>query len=100
MNCNTDGFNERNFYIHKSTDLNKLRQQEPSKIDSSFAQMKSEENRDIVTTTNQDAVIVSEEARGTKENFVLRNNAMSMANKRPLPNNPLNQAMQRNMFKK
>ena len=99
MNFNTDGFNERSFYIHQSNDLNKLNQQEPSNIDNSFAQMKSEENRDIVTTTNQDEVMLPEEARGNRENFVLRTKAINTANVKTSPNNPLNKAMQRNMFK-
>lgn len=100
MNYNTDGFNERNFYIHKSNDLNKLNQNGPSNIDSSFAQMKVEERRNIVTTTNNDAVIVPEETRGTRENFIVRNKAINNANTKPLQNNPVSQAMQRNMFKR
>ena len=98
MNYNTDGFNERNIYIHNSNDMDRLKQNGPSNIDSSFAKMRSEERRGLVETTNNDAVITTEEVRGNKDNFIIRNNAMNNANVKPIPNNPISQAMNRNRF--
>ena len=99
MNFNTDGFNDRTNFIHNSNDKNRLRKMGPSNIDSSFAQMKVSENRPDVTTVNTDKQILTEEARGQRENFILRNNNMMKANTRVNPNNPVNNAMNRNMFK-
>ena len=98
MNYNTDGFDERSIYIHNSNDSNKLENMGPSNLDSSFSKMKSEERKDIVSTTNTDEVILVPEATGNKENFVKRNNAMMNANAQPTQNNPINRAMNRNMF--
>ena len=102
MNFNTDGFNERNFYVRKSNDLNKLSRNKTSNnnINTSLAKMESERNRNIVETVNTDQVIVPEETRGNIDNFVVRTKAMNSANTRPLPNNPVSQAMRRNMFKR
>lgn len=100
MNFNTDGFNERNNYIHNSNDMNRLNKMGPSNIDSSFAQMKVLENKPNVETANTDTQIIKQEVRGSKENFILRNNNMMNANAKPLSNNPVSNAMNRNMFKK
>lgn len=100
MNYNTDGFNERNIYIHNSIDMNKLNQNGPSNFDNSFAKMKVEENRSDVKTVDTDVNFTYEEARGNRENFVLRNNNMRNANARPNMNNPVAQALNRNMFKR
>jgi hypothetical protein len=100
MRFNTDGFNERNNYIHNSNDMNRLNRMGTSNIDNSFAKMKVEENKPDVQTANTDAVIFKEEVRGAKENFVLRNHNMLNANVKPSHNNPVKNAMDRNLFKK
>lgn len=96
MNFNTDGFNERMNYIQNS---NNIRNRQ-NKFDNSFAKMRSEERKNMVETTNNDRVVVNEEVMGNKENFVLRNNAMNNVNHKPLGNNPVSNAMNRNMFRK
>ena len=100
MNFNTDGFNERTNFINNANDMNRLNKMVPSNIDSSFAQMKISENKPDVTTVNTDKTIIKEEARGSRDNFVLRNNRMMTANNKPNSNNPVSNAMNRNMFKK
>jgi len=100
MNFNTDGFNERSIYIHNSNDRNRLSQTGPSNMDSSFAQMKINENKPDVETENTDTLIFKEEVRGARENFILRNHNMMNANSKPTSNNPVSNAMNRNMFKK
>ena len=100
MNFNTDGFNERTTYIRNSNDINNLQNNGPSNFDNSFAKMRSEERRDLVTTTDQDKVFVEEEVRGNKENFLLRNNNMRNFNSKPNMNNPVSNALNRNMFKR
>ena len=100
MNYNTDGFNERTNYIHNSNDLNKLNTNGPSNFDNSFAKMRSEERRDLVQTVNHDKVEVVEETRGSRDNFILRNNNMRQANVKPTMNNPVSNALNRNMFKR
>ena len=100
MSFNTDGFNERTNYIHNSNDLNKLKSNGTSNFDNSFAKMRSEERRNIVETTNQDKVLVTEEVRGNKDKFILRNNNMRQANVRSTMDNPVSNALNRNMFKK
>ena len=100
MNFNTDGFNERTNYIHNSNDLNKLKSTGSSNLDNSFAKMRVDERRNLVETSNQDKVQVIEEARGNKENFILRNNNMRQVNQKPTMNNPVSNALNRNMFKK
>ena len=91
MNFNTDGFNERSNYIHNSNDKNRLNQMGTMKID---------ENKPGVQTTKTDTVMLKEEVRGAKENFVLRNHNMMNANSKSTLNNPVSNAMNRNMFKK
>jgi len=99
MNFNTDGFNERTNYIHNSNDMNRLKNN-PNKFDNSFAKMRTDERRNLVTTTNQDQVLVTEEARGNKDNFLIRNNNMNRVNAKPNMNNPVSNALNRNMFKR
>lgn len=100
MNFNTDGFNERMNYINNSNDMNRINRMGPSNSDSSFAQMKINENKPNVETIDTDKVIVCEEAKGNKENFVLRNYNMNNVNRRVNPNNPVNNAMRNNNFKR
>jgi len=94
-----DGFNERMNYIHNSNDMNRLKNN-PNKFDNSFAKMRTDERRNLVTTTNQDQVLVTEEARGNKDNFLIRNNNMNRVNAKPNMNNPVSNALNRNMFKR
>lgn len=94
-----DGFNERMNYIHNSNDMNRLKNN-PNKFDNSFAKMRTDERRNLVTTTNQDQVLVTEEARGNKDNFLIRNNNMNRVNAKPNMNNPVIDALNRNMFKR
>ena len=98
MNYNTDGFNERSIYLHNQNDRNKLNKMGPSNIDSSFAKMKINENRPDIKTINTDKKIIREDVRGNKENFVLRNNNMMNANTKVNPNNPVSNAMNKNLF--
>jgi len=100
MKFNIDGFNERTNYIHNSNDLNRIKSNGPSNIDNSFAKMRAEERKNLVETTNQDQILVTEEVRGNKENFLLRNNSMRQANIKPTTNNPVSNALNRNMFKR
>lgn len=95
-----DGFNERFNYIQNANGLNKLKKNGPSNVDSSFAKMKSEERKNIVETVNHDMTNYQNQTIGNRDNFVVRNNAISNANKKPMPNNPIMQAMNKNMFKK
>ena len=94
-----DGFNERMNYIHNSNDMNRLKNN-PNKFDNSFAKMRTDERRNLVTTTNQDQVLVTEEVRGNKDNFLIRNNNMNRVNAKPNMNNPVIDALNRNMFKR
>lgn len=100
MNYNTDGFNERQNFIHNSNDANRLKKSGPSNFDNSFAQMKVQENKPDIQTVDTDVNIECEEVRGSRENFLLRNNNMRNANSKPAMNNPVSMAMNRNMFKR
>ena len=100
MNYNTDGFNDRSIYIHNANDKNRLNNAGPSNLDSSFAKMKVSENKPDIKTVDTDKKIEVEEVKGSRENFVLRNHNMMNANSRVNPNNPVSNAMNRNMFKK
>lgn len=100
MNFNTDGFNERSNYIHNSNDMNKINKNGPSNFDSSFAKMRIEEHKNDVITTNNDKVVLAEEVRGKKENFIVRTSNMRNINNIPNSNNPVSQALNRNLFKK
>ena len=99
MNYNTDGFNNRSIYIHNSNDKNRLNGMSSS-YDNSLAKMRIDENKPNIETINHDKVIVYQETRGNKDNFILRNKIMSNANSRINSNNPVADAMSRNMFKK
>ena len=100
MNFNTDGFNERTNYIHNSNDMNRLKKMESKPMDNSFARMKIEENKPDIKTANFDQTIEKEDVRGSRENFIIRNNNIMKVNMRSNPNNPVSNAMNRNMFKK
>ena len=100
MKYNTDGFNERNIYIHNQNDKNMLNKTGVSNIDNSFAKMKINENKPDIKTVNSDKQFIKEEAKGNKENFVLRNYNMMNANARVNPNNPVSNAMNKNLFNK
>ena len=96
MAFNIDGFNERTTYIRNSNNI----RQKHNNFDNSFAKMRSEERRNLVQTTNTDNVQIPEEMRGNRENFIVRNNAINNVNRKPIPGNPVMNAMNRNMFKK
>lgn len=98
MNFNTDGFNERTNFINNANDKNRLNRMGPSNADSSVAKMKISENKPDIQTINTDKTILKEEARGTKENFLLRNNSMMNVNRKVNPNNPVRDAL--NKFNK
>lgn len=98
-NYNTDGFNERSVYIHNSNDMNKLKNNSTN-FDNSFAKMRSEERKNEVETTNDDSVDINKEVRGNKDSFIVRNKNMMNANCNVNPNNPVQNALNRNMFKK
>ena len=100
MRFNNDGFNQRSNYINNSNDQNNLVKNGPSNFDNSFAKMRSEERRGLVETTNQDQVFIKQEVRGNKDNFLIRNNNMRHANVKPNMNNPVSNALNRNMFKR
>ena len=100
MNFNTDGFNNRTNYIQNSNDKNRLNKTGPSNIDNSFAKMRVEENKPDIKTVDTSLTFTKEESRGSKDNFVLRNKNMMSANRKIDPNNPVSNAMNRNMFKK
>lgn len=100
MNFNTDGFNDRSIYIHNSNDRNRLAKNGPSNIDNSFAQMRVEERKNMVETTNDDVKFFKEEVKGNRENFILMNNNMRNINTRGNQNNPLRNVMDRNRFKR
>ncbi len=98
MNYNTDGFNERSIYIHNSNDRNNLKK---SYSDTSFAQMKIQENKSDITTVNHDKnIVLNDDVRGSMENFVLRTSKMRNLNTELRVNNPVREALNKNMFKK
>lgn len=99
MKYNTDGFNDRSVYIHNCNDKNKLSGMSSS-YDNSLAKMRIDENKPEIDTVNHDKTIVYEEVKGSKNNFVLRNNNMLNANLRRNPNNPVANAMNKNIFKR
>ena len=98
MNFNTDGFNERTNFINNANDKNRLNKMGPSNSDSSFAKMKINENKPDIQTVNTDKTILKEEARGNRENFLLRNNGMMNVNRKVNPNNQVRNAMYKNKF--
>ena len=100
MSYNTDGFNNRMVYINNANDVNSIQRNGPSNSDSSVAQMRIAENKPNVQTVNNDKSIEKIEARGAKDNFVLRNHNMMNANRTINANNPVNNAMNKNIFKR
>lgn len=77
-----DGFNERNFYIRKSNDINRLKSKGPSKFDNSLAKMNSE-RRGLVTTADSSAIIKPiEDTKGIRENFVVQNSHLNDLNRK------------------
>lgn len=100
MNYNTDGFSDRTLYVRQAVDRNKLNSNGPSNFDNSFAKMKSEERKHIVETVNTDKNIHIEEVHGNRENFVIRNNNLNNFNKKVNPDNPVQRALNNNMFKR
>ena len=98
MSFNTDGFNERSIYIHNSNDKNMLEKNGPSNVDNSFAKMRTEERKKLVETTNNDKSVYVEDAKGDKDSFIVRNSLMNNANNKPLANNPVSQAINKNRF--
>lgn len=97
MNYNTDGFNDRMIYIYNSNDKNNAK---VGNFDSSFAEMRVNENKPDIQTANSDKTFIKEEAKGDKENFVLRNFNINHANAKVNKNNPVSNAMMKNMFRK
>ena len=95
MNFNTDGFNERTIYIKNANDLNRVKQMGSIKIDNSVVKMKMDENKPNVNTTNNDKTISTEEAKGRRENFVLRNYNINNVNRQ---NKNLNNIINRKSF--
>lgn len=101
MNYNTDGFNDRSIYINNANDKNRLNKMGPSNIDNSFVKMKMDENKpDIKTVDTRNSIERIEEVRGNRENFILRNNNMRNANSNSNLNNPVRNALDKNMFKR
>ncbi len=98
-NYSTDGFNERTNYIKNSNDINRLKENECT-FDNSFAKMRTDERKNMVETTDNTNVDNVEETRGNKDNFIVRNNNMMNANSKVNYNNPVQNALNRNMFKK
>jgi len=100
FNFNTDGFNERSNYIHNANDMNRLKQSGPVNFDNSLVKMKVEENKSDIQTTKSEVIFTKEEVRGNQDNFIIRTNNMRNANRGPAANNPVSNAMNRNMLKK
>ena len=100
MNYNTDGFNNRSVYINNANDMSKIQKNGPSNIDNSVAKMRMAENRPDIQTVNSDKKIEKVEARGSRENFVLRNHNIMNVNKTFNSNNPVSNALNKNTFKK
>lgn len=96
MAYNIDGFNERMNYIKNSNNI----REKKNNFDNSFAKMRAEERRNIVKTSNFDSSSNYFQIRGNKENFILRNNALNNVNHKELSNDPVKDALNRNMFKK
>lgn len=99
MNFNTDGFNERTNYIHNQNDMNRLKNSNPGNFDNSFAKMRMEEHKPDIQTVNTDKIIKTEEVRGNKDDFIIRNNNMLNANIKPNIDNPVSNALNKNLFK-
>ena len=95
-----DGFNERNFYVRKSTDINRLKSKGPSKFDNSLAKMNSERRGLVQTTDSSEPLKPIEDVRGSRENFIIQNNHISNFGKKVPDNNYVSRALNNNKFKK
>ena len=93
MNYNTDGFNERMNYINNANGKNRLNKMTSNTSDSSVVKMRINENKPDIKTVNTDKIILKAEAKGNRENFVLRNNNMNNVNRNTNQNNPVSNAM-------
>ena len=80
MNFNTDGFNERTNYISNANDINRLKKMGTNNIDNSVVKMRIEENKPDIKTATFDKKIQTEETRGSKDKFMLRNYNILKAN--------------------
>lgn len=98
MNFNTDGFNERTNFINNANDRNRLNKMGPINSDSSVAKMRINENKPDIQTVNTDKTVFTEEAKGNRENFLIRNNSMMNVNRKVNPNNPVRAALNKNKF--
>ena len=68
MNYNTDGFETRRMVVMNGNN------KPDGNFDNSFAKMRTEERRNLVTTTDSNIDTKPlEETRGTRDNFVVRN---------------------------
>ena len=76
---NVDGFNERTIYIKNSVDKRKRLK----KVDSSVVEMRVVQNKPDIKTVERNNIVNPEEARGSKENFVIRNYKINSINKKP-----------------
>ena len=87
---NIDGFNERTTYIKNANGKRRLNTNamlgKNVIHDSSFAQMKVNENKPDVETVNKDYQEYIEDPRGNKDNFVLRNYNLNHINPQNKPN--------------
>ena len=92
---NSDGFNERTIYIKNSVD----KRTNLKKVDSSFVKMRVEENKPDVKTVEHNNIVNPEEARGSKDNFVVRNYKINSVNREP-ESNSVSEAINRARLKK
>ena len=80
MNFNTDGFNERTIYIKNANDLNRVKQMNSKRLDNSIIKMRINENKPNIRSSNN-KTILSQEAKGKRENFVFRNYNINNVNR-------------------
>ncbi len=73
MNFNTDGFNERNIYIHNNNDINNLKKKNISHSRDNLVLMKARENLPNIKTSSNTFIPNCNNVRGRKDNFVLMN---------------------------
>ena len=87
MNYNTDGFNERNVYIHNSLDRNRINNSKPVHYDNSLTKMIMDDNKPDIHTAEQEYDSSNAEIKQTEIdnkllrdinlNNMIRNNRMS-----------------------
>ena len=81
MNYNTDGFNERNIYIHNANDANRLASRKPVNYDNSLSTFKINENKPDIKTSEGKVLNTSKSV--SEKDFLLRNiNINNVRNKR------------------